>query len=83
MRNIKANLFISVDGVVEAPEHWSGPYFSPRLGQTIGELMATAGTLLLGRVTYETFAAAFADDTSGRAYIDSCRGVGMTDRPKA
>jgi hypothetical protein len=29
MRKIVAGLFVSVDGVVEAPETWTGPYFSP------------------------------------------------------
>jgi dihydrofolate reductase len=65
MRKINASLFTSLDGVVEAPEQWTGPYFSPQVGQTVGDLMASADTLLLGRVTYQTFATAFAHDTSG------------------
>ena len=65
MRKISAGLFISLDGVVEAPEQWTGPYFSPQLGQAIGALMASADTLLLGRLTYQNFATAFARDTSG------------------
>ena len=28
MRKIIAGLFISLDGVVEAPEKWTGPYFN-------------------------------------------------------
>lgn len=64
MRKIVAGLMVSVDGVVEAPETWTGPYFSPELGQHVGSLMAKADTLLLGRVTYQTFAAAFAGNTS-------------------
>src|ERR1043165_4300381 len=64
MRKIVAGLFVSVDGVVEAPETWTGPYFSPEIGQRIGSLMAAGDTLLLGRVTYQTFAASFAGNTS-------------------
>ena len=64
MRKIVAGLMISVDGVVEAPETWSGPYFSPELGQVVGSIMAAGDTMLLGRVTYQTFAAAFAGNTS-------------------
>jgi dihydrofolate reductase len=60
MRKIVAGLMMSVDGVVEAPEAWTGPYFSPELGQVVGSIMAAADTMLLGRVTYQTFAAAFA-----------------------
>jgi dihydrofolate reductase len=64
MRKIVAGLFVSVDGVVEAPDTWTGPYFSPELGQLIGSLMAAGDTMLLGRVTYQTFAASFAGNTS-------------------
>jgi dihydrofolate reductase len=63
MRKIVAGLFVSVDGVVEAPETWTGPYFGPEVGQHIGSLIAAGDTLLLGRVTYQTFAASFAGNT--------------------
>jgi len=64
MRKIVAGVMVSVDGVVEAPETWTGPYFTPELGQHVGSLMAAGDTLLLGRVTYQTFAAAFAGNAS-------------------
>ena len=64
MRKIVAGLMMSVDGVVEAPETWTGPYFSPEIGQAVGSLMANGDTMLLGRVTYQTFAASFAGNTS-------------------
>lgn len=67
MRKIVAGLMVSVDGVVEAPEMWTGPYFSPELGQHVGSLMAAGDTMLLGRVTYQTFAAAFAGQSGGMA----------------
>jgi|SRR5271166_1028052 len=40
MRKIAAGLFISLDGVVESPEKWTGPYFNDQVGQAVGELMA-------------------------------------------
>ena len=64
MRKIVAGLMMSVDGVVEAPETWTGPYFSPEIGQAAGSLMADGDTMLMGRVTYQTFAASFAGNTS-------------------
>jgi dihydrofolate reductase len=67
MRKIVAGLFVSLDGVVEAPDKWTGPYFSPEVGQTVGSMMAAQDTLLLGRVTYEGFAEAFAGQTGGVA----------------
>jgi dihydrofolate reductase len=65
MRKIVAGLFISLDGVVESPEKWTGPYFSDDVGQVVGSLIAGGDTLLLGRITYQGFAAAFSGDTSG------------------
>jgi dihydrofolate reductase len=65
MRKIVAGLFISLDGVVESPDKWTGPYFSEDVGQVVGSLIAGGDTLLLGRVTYEGFAASFGGDTSG------------------
>jgi len=38
MRKIVAALLVPVDGVVEAPEAWTGPYFSPQIGQATGSL---------------------------------------------
>ncbi|TVY99799.1 dihydrofolate reductase [Trebonia kvetii] len=64
MRKIVAGLMVSVDGVVEAPEKWTGRYFSHEIGQVIGSVMAAGDTMLLGRVTYQTFAASFAGNTS-------------------
>src|SRR6202041_2969826 len=67
MRQIAAGLFISLDGVVEAPENWTGPYFNDKVGQAVGALMAGNDAMLLGRVTYEGFAAAFGGQSGGMA----------------
>jgi dihydrofolate reductase len=67
MRKIVAGLYVSLDGVVESPDRWIGPYFDEEIGQTVGSLMAAMDTLLLGRVTYEGFASAFAGQTGGIA----------------
>jgi dihydrofolate reductase len=57
MRKIVANLFISLDGVVESPEKWSMSYWNDELEAAVGGGMAAADAMLLGRVTYEGFAA--------------------------
>lgn len=67
MRKITAGLFITLDGVVEAPETWSFGYSDPEIDQEIGAAFAQADTMLLGRVTYQTFAASFASQTGGIA----------------
>ena len=63
MRKIVAGLFISLDGVVETPNEWMGPWFNEELGQTIGSLMGAQDTMLLGRVTYQEFAAHWTQQT--------------------
>ena len=57
MRKIVAGLFMSLDGVVEAPETWHFPYFNDEMGQIVTDQLAASDTMLLGRRTYEEFAA--------------------------
>ncbi|TDQ46128.1 dihydrofolate reductase family protein [Actinorugispora endophytica] len=62
-RKIAAGLFVSLDGVVEAPETWHFPYLDEEMGAAVGQMYAEADTLLLGRVTYEAFAAVWPHQT--------------------
>lgn len=55
MRKIIAGLFVSLDGVAEAPDQWHFPYFNDEMGEVVGEQMAGSDTMLLGRQTYEEF----------------------------
>jgi dihydrofolate reductase len=57
MRKVIASEIVSLDGVVESPENWHLPYFNDQMGEAIGAAMAQADAMLLGRVTYEAFAA--------------------------
>jgi dihydrofolate reductase len=57
MRKIVANFFISLDGVVERPDQWHFPYFNDEMGEVVGSGMAESDAMLLGRKTYEEFAA--------------------------
>ena len=57
MRKITAALFVSLDGVAEAPDTWHFPYFNDEMGNAVGGLMAEADAMLLGRHQYEEFAA--------------------------
>ena len=57
MRKITAGLFISLDGVVEAPEEWHFPYYNEEMGAAVDAQLGAADTLLFGRKTYEAFAA--------------------------
>lgn len=78
---IKSSLFISLDGVIEAPETWHFPYFDDQMGAVVGELMSGNEATLIGRQTYDEFAGywpnADPDDpitgvmNSGRKYVVS------------
>jgi dihydrofolate reductase len=70
MREIVVNTFLTLDGVMQAPggpqedptggfAHggWSVPYWDDAMGDRMGELMGEPFDLLLGRRTYEIFAA--------------------------
>ena len=66
MRNVAVQMYVSLDGVMEAPEKWSFPYWTDDHEQYAYERLLTSDALLLGRTTYETFAAAWpkrTDDT--------------------
>jgi dihydrofolate reductase len=75
MRKIVAGLFMSLDGVVEAPEEWNGPYFNEEVGEVVGSQMAASGTMLLGRVTYQEFAGYWADKGSDVPFADVINGT--------
>ncbi|MEV0544913.1 dihydrofolate reductase family protein [Nocardia salmonicida] len=72
-RKIVAGLFVSLDGVVEAPETWHFPYMDEQMGAAVGQMHAEADTLLMGRVTYETFASAWPHRTGPMA--DAINGI--------
>lgn len=59
MGTITAGLFVSLDGVAEAPENWHFPYFDDAMGAVVSRLKDDASVTLLGRVTYEGFAEYF------------------------
>jgi dihydrofolate reductase len=67
MGKIVVGEFVTLDGIIEAPEKWTFPYFSEETQQVLGESMSRSDALLLGRVTYETFEASFSTQTGGMA----------------
>jgi dihydrofolate reductase len=67
MRKIIASTFLTLDGVMEAPgsgdttlpeqRGWTEPYMNDEIGMSIVGAMDAADTILLGRKTYQDFAA--------------------------
>jgi dihydrofolate reductase len=74
MRKIVAGLFISLDGVTESPQNWQRALMDDEAGADVGEGMEEADTVLLGRRTFEEFAAYWPNaspDEPFAAYINN------------
>jgi dihydrofolate reductase len=59
MRKLVVSMFVTLDGVMEAPGKWSFPYWNDEIARFKAEEMRSSDLLLLGRVTYQGFAAAW------------------------
>ena len=56
MRKLTASFFMSLDGVVDAPQDWHFPYMDEEMMEVVGSTMAASDTILLGRTTFEEWA---------------------------
>jgi dihydrofolate reductase len=66
MAKIISTLFISLDGVAEIDESWHFPYFDDNMGRAVSHDYDGVDVLLLGRVTYDSFAGAWPErETAG------------------
>src|SRR6266568_6957726 len=85
MGRIVVSTFLTLDGVMEDPggaegfEHggWQLPFFDEDAGRYMSEQLAAADALLLGRVTYEGFAAAWPSVTDEEGFANK-----MNSMPK-
>lgn len=59
MTTVVSTLFVSFDGVAEVDPTWHFPYFDDAMGAAVTEDYADVDVLLLGRVTYDSFAGAW------------------------
>jgi dihydrofolate reductase len=68
MRKITATQFASLDGYMDEPGTWTFPYFSAAISDFKLEELFAAEAMILGRVTYDGFSAAWPameDDEAG------------------
>lgn len=56
MRKLTASFFMSLDGVVDAPQDWHFPYMDDEMMEAVGATMAASDSILLGRATFEEWA---------------------------
>jgi dihydrofolate reductase len=59
VKKITAGMFITLDGVVEAPEKWNPPYYDDEMNQAVMPRLTDAGLHLYGRRSYELFRSVF------------------------
>src|SRR5437868_9157557 len=78
MRKVVVSMSLSVDGVMEDPggaekfEHggWTIPYWDDEIGKFKFEELFASDALLLGRVTYQGFAAAWPSQADEAGFAD-------------
>jgi dihydrofolate reductase len=69
MRKLIEATFVSLDGVVGSPEKWALPYFNDENKNYALARLSDVDAFLLGRVTYEKFAARWSQ-IKGADYFD-------------
>jgi dihydrofolate reductase len=73
MRKVVVTEFMALDGVMEDPG-WTFKYWNDEIAKFKGEESSASDALLLGRVTYEGFAAAWPESKDeGADYFNSVR----------
>jgi len=98
MRRLITNTFLTLDGVMQAPGGpeeddsggfalggWSVNFWDDEMGQVIGEIMGHPFDLLLGRRTYEIFAAFWpnaTDNPGAKPLNDATKYVVSRGRPE-
>lgn len=70
MSKLLVTEFMTLDGIMEAPEKWSFPFWNEVAAKFKHDELFATGALLLGRLTYETFAAAWPSRSDREGFAD-------------
>jgi dihydrofolate reductase len=97
MRKLSVNTFLTLDGVMQAPGGpgeddsggfalggWSVNYWDEQMGLIMGEAMSVPFDLVLGRKTYDIFAAYWphaSDEAGAKPLNDATKNVASRSRP--
>jgi dihydrofolate reductase len=97
MRKLIVNTFLTLDGVMQAPggpgeddsdgfAHggWSVNYWDERMGEVMGEAMSAPFALVIGRKTYDIFAAYWphaTDDSAAKPLNEATKYVASRSHP--
>jgi len=74
MRKLIVTEFLTLDGVMEEPA-WTAPYWNDEIAKFKFDELFGSDTLLLGRVTYQGFAAAWPSRTDEQGFADRMNGL--------
>jgi dihydrofolate reductase len=75
MRRIITSAYMSLDGVVQRPEPWTFDYRSDDAARFAHEQLFSSDALLMGRHTYEIFAAHWPTATDDNGFADRMNGL--------
>lgn len=76
MRKLIVTMYLSVDGVMEAPQEWHDPGFSKDVEDyKVTELLKNSGPLLLGERTYREFFEAWPQIKDDLGYADRINSI--------
>src|SRR5438552_10078288 len=70
MRKVVVAEFLSLDGVMEAPEKWSFQFWNDEIAKFKRDELFASDAHLLGRVTYQIFAGAWPSRTDEEGFAD-------------
>ena len=75
MPKVTVTEYVSLDGVFEEPGQWSFPFWTDEVAKWKFDELHAADAQLLGRVTYEGFAAAWPTMTDEAGFADRMNGM--------
>jgi dihydrofolate reductase len=75
MRKLVVTEYVTLDGVMEAPNKWSFQFWNEEAAQFKFDELFSSDALLLGRVTYEGFAAAWPSMKDEAGFGDRMNGI--------
>lgn len=77
MRKVVAQTFLTLDGVMEAPEKWqlANNLFDEEMGKFVLAGYTAADALLLGRLTYQEFASFWPSQSDADPFAEKINGL--------
>ncbi|GHO88066.1 dihydrofolate reductase family protein [Dictyobacter formicarum] len=66
---LRVSEIVSLDGVMEAPDHWVFPYMDQEIGEYVMSVLQETDAMLFGRKTYQEMAAAWPERSGAMADI--------------